>query len=326
VAAQAIKRRDSMALLLVGVAAVSHTCHAPVELDESYAPDHLNFLCMNYTRPVPLPCRKAHEAWKPRWFNGSRPRFIIYSWWPPGPDEGPCRNCSIDAYAEAGFNLVLSAAYGRLACPSDSNASTTHDMIFDALIQGAEEFSERGVMSIFDMENECKDSLVTQAFGNKTGGIVEIHSNITARAASGHLYNGSDPVASRVWSKGRTVPELEYITAELKRRGVAELFAGIQMHDDTLTQTGETIAGAEWLRAHSPELVPIVNQVSGNSGPQTLYRSGLFISAPEQYPIRCIDGNCTTIKGGKTPAEGALDQMKGYARRSSAQCPRTALA
>ena len=32
---------------------------ATPRLDARYAADHANFLCMNYTRPVPLPCRAA---------------------------------------------------------------------------------------------------------------------------------------------------------------------------------------------------------------------------------------------------------------------------
>ena len=44
---------------------------------------------------------------------------------------------------------------------------------------------------------------------------------------------------------------------------------------------------------HAPWLIPIVNQVSGNSAPETLYRSKLFISSPEQYPITgCNNGIC----------------------------------
>jgi hypothetical protein len=45
------------------------------------------------------------------------------------------------------------------------------------------------------------------------------------------------------------------------------------VHDDTLTQTGATIKAAAYLRAHAPWMVPIVNEVGGNSGPQTLILS-----------------------------------------------------
>ena len=47
-------------------------------------------------------------------------------------------------------------------------------------------------------------------------------------------------------------------------------FAAIQVHDDTLTQTGATIKAAAYLKAHAPWMVPIVNQAGGNPGPQTL--------------------------------------------------------
>lgn len=57
------------------------TCSQSVALDPSYAPDHQNYLCMNYTRPTPLPCRDSAQGWAPRWFDGKgRPRFIIYAY------------------------------------------------------------------------------------------------------------------------------------------------------------------------------------------------------------------------------------------------------
>ena len=57
------------------------TCSQSVALDSSYAPDHQNYLCMNYTRPTPLPCRDSAQGWAPRWFDGKgRPRFIIYAY------------------------------------------------------------------------------------------------------------------------------------------------------------------------------------------------------------------------------------------------------
>ena len=38
-----------------------------------------------------------------------------------------------------------------------------------------------------------------------------------------------------------------------------------------------------------------MNQVGGNSAPESLYRSKLFISSPEQYPIAgCVNSSCTT--------------------------------
>lgn len=91
------------------------------------------------------------------------------------------------------------------------------------------------------------------------------------------------------------MPELAYIVSVFRERGVLEQFGAVQMHDDTVTQSGDTIASVAWLQANAPSLVPIVNQVGGASAPQSLYRSDLFISSPEQYPIQCPDGNCSSI-------------------------------
>ena len=82
---------SAMLTLLSPGASCSHgsSCSQPVALDPSYAPDHQNYLCMNYTRPTPLPCRDTAHGWAPRWFDGKgRPRFIIYAWWPPATPRG----------------------------------------------------------------------------------------------------------------------------------------------------------------------------------------------------------------------------------------------
>lgn len=88
-------------LLAATTAAAGGSCSAGrlVNLDleaAGYAPDHLNYLCMNWTRPTPLPCKPAVQAWKPRWGK----RFMVFSWWPPLPAD-------YAAYADAGFNLAL---------------------------------------------------------------------------------------------------------------------------------------------------------------------------------------------------------------------------
>ena len=299
-------------------------CTQPPSLDPAYAPDHQNYLCMNYTRATPLPCQDTSQGWRPRWFDKQgRPRFIVYAWWPPATPD-------FAAYADAGFNLALTGnALGGYCAHKGLNSTVTHDELFDANVAASVALAKHGILTVFNTDNDCNEQLdrsPTVAYGNATGGLVEGFVNLTAKAPGPFHWTGQ--VAR---SKGQTVPELEYITAELTRRSVAEHFAAIQIHDDTLTQTGATIAAAAWLKAHAPWLVPLVNQVGGNSGPQTLHRSGLFVAAPEQYPLACPvcrpgaqtrtshqsatltrpgstlgqDSNCTTINA----TQGALAQM-----------------
>jgi hypothetical protein len=90
--------------------------------------------------------------------------------------------------------------------------------------------------------------------------------------------------------------------------------AGCAVHDDTEVQTGETVSSTGWLQAHEPAFIPFVNQVSGASGPQTLARTKLFISAPEQYPNRCPNGNCSDPSVNVT--SGALRQMAANANNA----------
>ena len=276
-------------------------------IDPKYAPDHLNYLCKNYTRPTPLPCSRvdaSRNTWQPQWGK----KFVIFAWWPPVPADYP-------SYAEAGFNMALSGA----ACADHCNRGTelhgdnwapSHDELFDVIVQASAKLESLGVMTVFETENGCNEQLsgaggTTTSYGNRTGGIIEAQTNITSKSDHGGRVLAE---GQRVFSKGQTVPELRYITSELQRRNVSHRFAGVFVHDDTLTQTGHTIAAANWLRENENWFIPIVNQVSGNSGPQTLYRSGLFISSPEQYPIKCMNGTCA----GMNATSGAMAQQAGY--------------
>lgn len=275
-------------------------------LDARYAPDHLNFLCMNYTRPVPLPCHAAADQWKPRWFSKSTPsrrKFVIYAWWPPN-------FLDFDAYAAAGFNLALTENYlGGECWKLGPNRTVTHDQLLDFNIEASTEYARRGILTVFNTGNTCNKQLArsaTVAYGNRTGGRIEGRVNLTARAFGAERKPGV-----RARSKGQTVPELEYITTELARRGVLDQFVGIQIHDDTEVQTGETIASAAWLAEHTPNFVPFVNQVSGASGPQTLYRTGLMVSAPEQYPIQCPASDCANASTFNA-THAAINQMSAY--------------
>ena len=157
-----------MLTLLSPGASCSHgsSCSQPVALDPSYAPDHQNYLCMNYTRPTPLPCRDTAHGWAPRWFDGKgRPRFIIYAWWPPAtPDFG--------AYADAGFNLALTEnALGGVCQRKGPNATVTHDELFDANVAAANALSALGILTVFSTGNDCNAQLATSptvAYGNAT--------------------------------------------------------------------------------------------------------------------------------------------------------------
>ena len=276
-------------LILAAPLLAAAACRASnsVALDASYASDHQNYLCMNYTRPVPLPCAKARRAWKPRWLDkAGRPRFVITAWWPPAQED-------IGAFADAGFNMaMLENILGGYCTRRGPNATITHDDLFEVAIATSDELARRGILTVFETGNMCNawmDRAPTVAYGNATGGILESATNITARGHPGQ----PPPAGKRLWSQGQTVPELEYVTRELERRGKLEQFAGVFVHDDTVVEDGSIIAAVEWLKEHAPTFVPFVNQVGGTSAPQSLYRTGLFISAPEQYPIKCPDGDCT---------------------------------
>ena len=297
---------EGAAMLIISLQALAaascFTSDAP--LDPRYAPDHQNYLCMNYTRATPLPCKPAADSWTPNWFKPGkqrRRRFIIYAWWPPVPAD-------LDAYVDAGFNLALTENFLSGYC--NQRDIVTHDELFNENIAVSNTFAKRGILTVFNTGNACNKQLAlspTVAYGNRTGGTIEGHTNITAKGPGATRKEGD-----RAYTKGQTVPELQYITSELQKRGVLDQFAGIQMHDDTEVQTGETIDGANWLHEHAKSFVPFVNQVGGVSGPQTLYRSNLFISAPEEYAINCPNSDCHNVSTAFNATLAAMHQLDSY--------------
>ena len=307
-----------MTVLLISLgfvlSAASPSCarRADMALNSMYSEDHLNYLCMNYSRPTPLPCRPVIEKWKPRWWDGEKRKrkFVIYAWWPPAPEE-------LEAYAEAGFNMALTGNMIAAYCEAKDGGKSpvSMDELFEANIKYSDELARLGIMTVFDTDHGCNAQIYASggpyAYGNATGGIVELRSNITALAPNSPYMKAPWPGTSRGRPKshGQTIPELEYITDELARRGKLEHFAGIFVHDDTLLQTGETVSSTAWLMEHSPSFLPFVNQVA--PGPQTLARTGLPTYSPEQYYISCPDSNCSDPKFNATSA--AIGQMGGYA-------------
>ena len=287
--------------------------HRPSLHGTAYAADHLNYLCLNYTRPTPLPCAAASDKYKPNWFKNGRRRFVIYAWWPPNPPD-------VAAYAKAGFNVALAENFvGEYCQRKGINATVTHDEIFEVNVRAADALSKLGLLSIFMTGNGCNQQLSrspTKTYGNvssKGRVLFEAHVNLTGRAHPGGTISGTTYYGLSIFSKGQSVPELQYITSELRRRGKLSSFAGIQMHDDTVVQNQIEIDGAAWLQQNEPSFVPFVNQVSGTSAPQSLYRSGYFVSAPEQYPIRCPGNYSGHNHSGHSSCTGA--DVVGMARQ-----------
>jgi hypothetical protein len=218
---------------------------------------------------------------------------MIFSWWQPLPSD-------YEAYAEAGFNIALlrgdtwvnkaqTAAY-REGHGKEWHA--THDGLFEAVLEESNQLAEHGVMSVFSQVNLAPDQKPrdTQAYGNRTGGVIQGNTNLTTKSFQSSK-NGFD--TGDVRSYMSTIPEIKYLISELEKRNMSKHFAGVFLHDDTVTQVSYVVKMAEYLQEHAPWLIPIVNQVSGNSAPETLYRSKLFISSPEQYPISgCSNGEC----------------------------------
>ena len=207
------------------------------------------------------------------------------------------------------MNRAQEAAYAE----SDAAGKAwhaTHDGLFDAVMAESAQLASLGIYSVFSQVNLAPDQKprATQAYGNRTGGVVQGNTNLTHKSFQSATA-GFDTGDARSYMQ--TVPEVEYLLAELERRNASRRFGGLFLHDDTVTQVSYVVRVTQYLRKHAPWLIPIVNQVSGNSGPAELYRTGLFIASPEQYPIHCVDGNCTTLKGGEAPAAGALKQMQG---------------
>ena len=130
----------------------------------------LNYICTNWTRPTPLPCKPAVESWAPRWGK----KFMVFSWWPPLPSD-------YEAYAEAGFNLALlrgdtwvnkaqEAAYAESEAKGKAWRAT-HDGLFEAILEESAQAAKHGIMSVFTQVNLApeQEPIATQAYGNRTG-------------------------------------------------------------------------------------------------------------------------------------------------------------
>ena len=252
---------------------------APMLLDlqleaAGYAEDHLNFLCSNWTRPTPLPCKPAVESWQPRWGK----RFMVFSWFQPLPSD-------YEAYADAGFNIAMTRGDTWLDHMTETNGPSwhaTHDGMFDALVEESRQLAEHGVMTVWAQGPIAPQQRprTTVAYGNKTGGIVQGSTNLTLHTL-GRDWDHFDTGDVRAWAT--TIPEIEWMVSDFERRNISHRFGGLFLHDDTVTEPSMVVATAEYLQQHAPWLIPIVNQVGGNSAPQSLYRSKLFIASPEQY-------------------------------------------
>ena len=176
----------TLVVLLVHRAAAAGGCSRLVDLDleaAGYAPDHLNYLCTNWTRPTPLytsgtrthaattaactqhcvslcghrrcrPCKPAVERWQPRWGK----RFMIFSWWQPLPSD-------YQAYADAGFNIALlrgdtwvnEAQEAAYAAGRGKEWHATHDGLFEAVLHESEQLAAHGVLSVFSQVNLAPD-------------------------------------------------------------------------------------------------------------------------------------------------------------------------
>ena len=197
-----------------------------------YAADHLNYICTNWTRPTPLPCKPAVDSWKPRWGK----RFAVFSWWQPLPSD-------YEAYADAGFNVALlrgdtwvnRAQEEAYAAGRGPEWRVTHDGLFEALMEESGLAAEHGIMSVFSQVNLAPEQKpkATQAYGNRTGGVVQGNTNITMHSFQ-TAKDGFDTGDVRAYMT--TVPEVEYLLSELERRNISQRFGGLFLHDDTVTQ------------------------------------------------------------------------------------------
>ena len=162
------------------------------------------------------------------------------------------------------------------------------------LMEESELLAKLGVYSVFNqvnMDGPDQAPRMTQAYGNRTGGVQQGNTNLTKAHAFQTATDRFDTGDYRAWMT--TLPEIEYLLSELDRRNISQRFGGLFLHDDTVAQVSYVVNAADFLQKQAPWLIPIVNQVSGNSAPETLYRSQLYISSPEQYPISgCTNAIC----------------------------------
>ena len=77
-----------------------------------------NFKCKNASSDWPQPCVAPKDA-----LTGMRMRkaFPITAWWPP---DSSSHNPEVDAYAAAGFNIMMLGDRGPQRCQSDASSAS----------------------------------------------------------------------------------------------------------------------------------------------------------------------------------------------------------
>ena len=92
--------------------------------------------------------------------------------------------------------------------------------------------------------------LVYTAYGNRTGGVIQGNTNLTTKSFQS-AKNGFD--TGDVYAYMTTIPEVQYLLSELEKRNMSQHFAGLFLHDDTVTQVSYVVKVADYLQVVSQD-------------------------------------------------------------------------
>ena len=267
-----------------------------------------NYFCSRrLEEPWPLPCRPPKSKYALK--EPLRSTFSITAWSPPPPHL-------VETYVSANFNLVFVDAFGPacnvLAGGADLSFNEVLQCIIALMKKAAAKNTEVGFIFSNPLFNISFDSI---AFGEPAtlGARITNHLlNFSGGAYMGNAYQGWPQPSERGTSGnlGRdwqrhypSAPEIKYIIEQLDAHNVSSRVAAFFLHDDDAWVDADTAAEAKFLASRIPaNIAPFVNTFP-DTGPATLYESGQYIFAPEEYAIQ-PSGNATDM---------ALQQLIYYA-------------
>lgn len=249
------------------------------------------YLCKNGSSDWPLPCfqgqREQHQRFP---FN-----FPISAWWGPiGYAEAvehldPRPTEEFLAYVAAGFNVLMVSDRGGDHCAAEDWRASWAAI----------------------------ESTIALGHAHNLSSLVDTYRcipwgppNLTAGGdADGAVNRWLSSVSDR--NHVLTLPELQWLAPKLAALPGA---AGVLLTDDSVSLARNVIEEVQWMREHTPTLLPWVNQCG--DGTEWLARAGTPFAIPELYTDTYSGGSSNATLRAQTLAASQLRGFEAWTGKS----------
>ena len=256
------------------IPSLNTSCHSSIaELPSCSSP---NYFCKNASSDWPVGRAQRPQSTALRFGNDGR--LPIAAWWPPPCDDTATAAVERQAYADAGFTLMVAVEGEMRKGRSPGSEALTRN-----LLACVDRVHALGMLSLVD-------------------GYVEIHHEGWGgtQTREGRVVrmdeDAFDPsvAESRPLRKPST-PEVRWLAPQLASHpGVA----GLLISDDSVDLHANELEALEWMRSHTPQVLPWINQIGDPSMTSWPARAGYPYAMPELYQVT-----------GEWPAHGGAAQL-----------------